>query len=104
MSGNSSVDRAAMKVAADKIDEAFNNVNQCQNTLQQQITALMGGWQGQAASAFSQAHQAFDEDFTHVKNDLSQIHEIMVGSQSSYTSTEDTNREATNAIYNALQS
>jgi WXG100 family type VII secretion target len=63
---------------------------------------LQGGWQGQAASAFTNAYEQFGADFSKVLTALESIHEKLVGTQSSYTATEESNKSTVNKLQNML--
>lgn len=103
MSGNSTVDRAAMAQAAGQIEEKATAIDGVQRNLQGQINGLIGsGWQGNAANAFLRAFTDFDSQFAKVKQALDDIHQKLADTQLKYTSTEDEQSQATNAINNAL--
>jgi WXG100 family type VII secretion target len=98
MSGNTTVDRAEMAKAAQQIEEKAGQIHQTQQTLGNQIQNLMGRWQGNAANAFLRAYQDFDGQFSVVQQQLENIHEKLVGSQSTYTQNEADQEAASNAI------
>lgn len=102
MSENSSVDRAEMLKAAGQIDDSQNRILSGQRTLSGNVNDLMAGWQGQAASAFLSAFQEFDGQFNKVHQALVGIHEELTQTQKTYTQTEEDQRAASNAIFQAL--
>lgn len=98
MSGNTTVDRAEMAKAAQQIEEKAGEIHQTQQALGNQIQNLMTRWQGNAANAFLRAYQDFDAQFGVVQQQLENIHEKLVGSQSTYAQNEDDQQAASNAI------
>ena len=103
MSGNSTVDRAAMAQAAGQIEDNANAIDGVQRNLQGQINGLIGsGWQGNAANAFLRAFTDFDSQFAKVKQALDDIHTKLADTQVKYASTEEEQSQATNAISSAL--
>jgi WXG100 family type VII secretion target len=98
MSGNTIVDRAEMARAALQIEEKAALIHQTQQTLGNQIRNLMGRWQGNDANAFLRAYQAFDAQLSIVQQQLENIHEKLVCSQSTYTQNEADREAASNAI------
>ena len=102
MSGQSQVNRASMQTAAGQIEDAHGQIHGIQNTLSGEVTSLRSGWQGQASDAFFNAYTQFDNEFEKVKKGLDDIHEKLVGSQFSYTQTEDEQKAASNPILGML--
>jgi WXG100 family type VII secretion target len=98
MSGNTTVDRAEMAKAAQQIEEKAGQIHQTQQTLDGQVQRLMQRWQGNAANAFLRAYQDFDAQFSVVQQQLENIHEKLVGSQTTYTQNEADQQAASNAI------
>ena len=98
MSGNTTVDRAEMAKAAQQIEEKAGPIHQTQQNLGNQIQNLMGRWQGNAANAFLRAYQDFDAQFGVVQQQLENIHEKLVGSQTTYSQNESDQQAASNAI------
>ena len=82
MSGNTTVDRAEMAKAAQQIEEKASQIYQTQQTLGNQIQNLMGRWQGNADKAFLRAYQDFDAQLSIVQQQLENVHQKLVGSQS----------------------
>lgn len=105
MSGQSSVDRAAMQQAAGQIEDKAGAIDGVQRNLQGQINNLIGsGWQGNAAQAFLRAFTDFDAQFAKVQQALVDIHGKLVDTQMKYTSTEEEQAQSTNAISALLNS
>ncbi len=102
MSGQTTVDRAAMQKAAGQIEEAASQIHSNQQNLSNQITALRTGWHGQASDAFYGAYTEFDRQFGAVQQALEEIHGKLVETQRNYTSAEEEQKAASNAINAAL--
>ncbi len=102
MSQNQSQNRQEIGVAISQLNDADQKVEGIQQTLTNEMTSLMGGWQGNAATAFSRAHQAFDEKFELTQRELRDIAERLQSSLSDYQENETAQQEASKAIMNAL--
>lgn len=102
MSGQSQVNRASMQTAAGQIEDAHGQIHGIQTTLAGQVNSLRAGWIGQASDAFYGAYTQFDNEFEKVKKGLDDIHEKLVGSQLSYTQTEEEQKAASNPILGML--
>lgn len=102
MSGQSQVNRASMQTAAGQIEDAHGAIHGIQNTLSADVTQLRSGWRGQASDAFYGAYTQFDGEFEKVKAGLDDIHTKLVGSQVSYTQTEEEQKAASNPILGML--
>ena len=98
MAGESAVDRAAMAQAAVQVDDALGQIRGQQSTLAGYHSTLMGGWEGDAASAFTNAFNAFNEDFTKVINALNGIHEKLIGTRARYEATEQAQTAVANRV------
>jgi WXG100 family type VII secretion target len=102
MAGESAVDRSAMATAAVQVQDAVGTIKGQQSQLAGFHSGLMGGWQGQAASAFTNAYEAFNTDFTQVLNALQGIEEKLVQTRAKYQATEDTQTAAANRVRGLL--
>ena len=100
--GESAVNRAAMATAAQQVESAVSVIRGLQSTMNGYSSQLQGGWQGQAATAFSNTYEAFSADFAKVLNALQTIHEKLVSTHGTYATTEDTNTAQVNRIQSAL--
>jgi len=100
--GETSVNRAAMATAAGQVETTVAEVRSLQSTLDGVHESLMGGWQGEAATAFTNAFTRFNSDFTIVINALQSIHDGLVGTHKSYTAVETTNTAASSRISSQL--
>lgn len=102
MAGESAVNRQAMATAAQQVDSAVTTIRGLQSNMNSYASQLQGGWQGQAASAFGNAYEAFSADFAKVLTALDSIHEKLVGTHSTYATTEETNTSTVNKIQGML--
>lgn len=102
MAGETSVNRAAMAQAAQQVDQAVSVIRGLQSNMNSYSAALQGGWQGQAATAFQNTYEAFNADFSKVLTALQGIQEKLVGTQGTYTTTEETNTQSVNRVMGAL--
>jgi WXG100 family type VII secretion target len=89
--GESAVDRAAMATASNQVEQAVSVIQGLQSSMNGYASQLRGGWQGQAATAFSSTYEAFTADFAKVLNALQSIQEKLVSTHGTYQTTEETN-------------
>ena len=89
--GESAVDRAAMATASSQVEQAVSVIQGLQSSMNGYASQLQGGWQGQAATAFSNTYEAFTADFAKVLNALQSIQEKLVSTHGTYQATEETN-------------
>lgn len=102
MAGESAVNRQAMATAAQQVESAVTTIRGLQSNMNGYASQLQGGWQGQAASAFTNAYEAFSADFAKVLTALQSIQEKLVGTHGTYATTEDANTSTVNKIQNML--
>jgi WXG100 family type VII secretion target len=102
MAGESAVNRAAMAQAAVQVEDTLGTVRGLQSQLAGFHGDLMAGWQGMAASAFTNAYNSFNADFTQVIQALQGIQEKLVGTRARYETTEETQTAAANRVSGLL--
>jgi WXG100 family type VII secretion target len=102
VAGETAVDRAAMGTAAGHIDDALGQIRSMQTAMNSYHSELMGGWVGQAASAFTGAYTTFSADFAKVVRALDNMHEKLVGTRANYTATEEANTTSANKLSGLL--
>jgi WXG100 family type VII secretion target len=102
MAGESAVNRQAMATAAQQVESAVSTIRGMQSNMNGYASQLQGGWKGQAASTFATTYEAFSADFGKVLNALEGIHEKLVGTHSTYATTEETNTSTVNRITGLL--
>jgi WXG100 family type VII secretion target len=103
VAGNVTVDRAAMVTAAAQVDNALAEIKGYQTRMNGYQADLAAQWQGESASAFASAYEAFSSDFLIVINALNAIHEKLLGSHANYNAVETTNTSSMNKIASALK-
>ncbi len=102
MAGETAVNRAQMAVAATQVEDAVGQIRGQQSQLNGYHSQLMGGWVGDAATAFTSAYESFSADFTKVINALENIHEKLAGTRSRYEATEQANTATVNRVSSLL--
>lgn len=102
MAGESAFDRALMAQAATQVSTAVGDIQGLQSRLAGAHDSTMGGWQGSAAAAFSNAYTEFNADFTKVINALNNLGDKLRASGVNYNATEEANQASANKIINAL--
>jgi WXG100 family type VII secretion target len=96
--GESAVNRASMAQAAQQVEAAVGVIGGLQANMNGYTSQLGGGWQGNAAVAFTRTYEMFSADFAKVLNSLQVIHEKLVSTRNTYQATEDTNTARVNQI------
>jgi WXG100 family type VII secretion target len=89
--GESAVNRASMAQAAQQVEAAVGVISGLQANMNGYTSQLGGGWQGNAAVAFTRTYEMFSADFAKVLNSLQVIHEKLVSTRNTYQATEDAN-------------
>jgi WXG100 family type VII secretion target len=91
-----------MATAAQQVESAVTTIRGLQSSMNSYASQIQAGWQGQASSAFSNTYEAFGADFSKVLNALQTIHENLVGTDATYTTTEETNVGQVNRVAGLL--
>jgi ESAT-6 family protein len=102
VAGETAVNRAQMATAATQVEDAVGRIRGLQSQLNGYHSELMGGWMGDAATAFTSAYESFSADFAKVVNALEGIHEKLVGTRSTYQSTEESTTATVNRVGSLL--
>ncbi len=102
MAGETTVNRAQMATAATQVEDAVGRIRGLQSQMNGYHSELRGGWEGNAATAFTNAYESFSADFAKVVNALDAIHEKLVGTRSNYQATEDSNTSTVNRVSGLL--
>ncbi|HET6877269.1 MAG TPA: WXG100 family type VII secretion target [Jatrophihabitans sp.] len=84
----------AMAQGAAKVDEAAMQIQGHITNLRSEVETMMGGWRGEAASAFVQVHEAFEQQANRINNALRQMHEALLATNRTY-GTQETNQTQT---------
>jgi ESAT-6 family protein len=73
-----------MAQGAAKVDDAANQIQGHIGNLRGEVETMMGGWKGEAASAFVQVHDAFEQQANKINNALRQMHEALLATHRTY--------------------
>ncbi len=74
----------AMAQGAVKVDDASTQIQGHIQSLRTEVETMMGGWKGDAANAFVQVHDAFEQQANKINNALRQMHESLVATHQTY--------------------
>lgn len=74
----------AMAQGAAKVDDASTQIQGHISNLRSEVETMMGGWRGEAAGAFIQVHDAFEQQATRLNNALRQMHEALMATHRTY--------------------
>jgi WXG100 family type VII secretion target len=96
--GESAVNRASMAQAAQQVEAAYGMITGLQANMNGYSSQLGGGWQGNAAVAFTRTYEMFSADFAKVLNALQVTHDKLVSTRNTYQATEDANTARVNQV------
>jgi len=96
--GESAVNRASMAQAAQQVESAYGMITGLQSNMNGYSSQLGGGWQGNAAVAFTRTYEMFSADFAKVLSALQVIHDKLVSTRNTYQATEDANTARVNQV------
>ena len=96
--GESAVNRASMAQAAQQVEAAYGMITGLQANMNGYSSQLGGGWQGNAAVAFTRTYEMFSADFAKVLTALQTIHDKLVSTRNTYQATEDANTARVNQV------
>jgi WXG100 family type VII secretion target len=96
--GESAVNRASMAQAAQQVEAAYGMITGLQSNMNGYSSQLGGGWQGNAAVAFTRTYEMFSADFAKVLSALQAIHDKLVSTRNTYQATEDANTARVNQV------
>lgn len=103
MAQQTQADRAAMAQAATDIRSSSETTRSLKSKLAGEMTTLTSsGWQGNAATVFTQVFQDFDRQFGQVLDALDDIEEKLTGSRAVFEQTEADQQSAANKLGNLL--
>lgn len=102
MAGQSSVDRAAMGVAAQEVQDKANTIQGLRNQLQGHKAEVRSGWDGNAAMTFEQVFAEFDSDFSQVIQALGTMHEHLSHTKIHYEAREQESQQAVSEVQRLL--
>lgn len=84
----------AMAQGAARVDEATSQIQGHISNLRSEVETMMGGWRGEAANAFVQVHDAFEQQANKINSALRQMHEALVSTHRTY-GTQESNQTQT---------
>lgn len=87
-----------MATAASQLQEAVDDIRAQQSRLTSAHSTMMGGWSGDAASAFTAAYEAFNADFTKVITAMQGMQTRLVGTRANYEASEQANTTSANRV------
>lgn len=96
--GESAVNRASMAQAAQQVEAAYGVITGLQANMNGYSSQLGGGWQGNAAVAFTRTYEMFSADFAKVLTALQVTHDKLVSTRNTYQATEDANTARVNQV------
>jgi WXG100 family type VII secretion target len=102
VAGESAFDRQLMAQAATQVGTAVGEIQGQQSRLAGSHDTMMGGWMGQAATAFTNAYLEFNTDFTKVINALNNLGDKLRAAGVNYNATEEANQASANKIAGIL--
>lgn len=102
MSQKSSVDRAQMTQAAQRVESAAQDLRKIQTDLGSEHSQLQGRWIGEASSAFTKVYNEFDGELGNVLKVLDGLHEKLVQVRINYEASEQQQTESVNRINSLL--
>ena len=74
----------AMAQGAVKVDDAATQIQGHISNLRAEVETMLGGWRGQAAGAFVQVHDAFEQQANKINNALRQMHDALLSTHRTY--------------------
>jgi WXG100 family type VII secretion target len=87
-----------MAQAAQQVEAAYGMITGLQSNMNGYSSQLGGGWQGNAAVAFTRTYEMFSADFAKVLSALQAIHDKLVSTRNTYQATEDANTARVNQV------
>jgi WXG100 family type VII secretion target len=91
-----------MAAAVNQLQSAVEEVTSQQSRLAGEQATMMGGWKGQAASAFDAAFTTFNADYTKVIRAMQNIQEALRANLANYTADEAANVHLSTTVSSAL--
>jgi WXG100 family type VII secretion target len=73
-----------MQAGANAVESAQQAIQGHIGTLRGEVETMMGGWRGEAAGAFTNVHNSFEENAGRINSALQQMHEALVATHQTY--------------------
>jgi WXG100 family type VII secretion target len=102
VAGVTAHDSQLMAQAATQVSTAVSEIQGLQSRLAAAHDSTTGGWQGQAATAFTNAYLEFNTDFTRVIAALNNLGDKLRASGANYATVEQANTSSANKIIQSL--
>ena len=87
-----------MAQGAAKVDEATTQIQGHIQALRSEVETMMGGWRGEAASAFTQVHNSFEEQANKINGALRQMHEALLSTNRTYSNQESSQSQTLSGL------
>ena len=88
----------AMAQGAAKVDEAALQIQGLITNLRSEVEIMMGGWRGEAASAFIQVHDAFEQQANRINSALRQMYDALQATHRTYGTQETTQTQSLSGL------
>lgn len=89
MAGSFATSQEAMAAGAAHVDEATQLVQGQIGSLRNEVETMLGGWGGNAASAFGGLHQNFESQANKINSALIAMQEALVSTRTTYVNQEE---------------
>ncbi|KAB2347830.1 WXG100 family type VII secretion target [Actinomadura rudentiformis] len=102
MAQSSSVDRAEMAQAAQRVESAAQDFHKMRGDLSSEQQQLQAKWIGEASTAFTKVYNEFDGELGKVIQALETLHEKMTQAKINYEASEQQQTESVNQLNSLL--
>ncbi|WP_037607530.1 WXG100 family type VII secretion target [Streptacidiphilus rugosus] len=102
MSGQFRTTADEMRAFSARIAEVNSQIQQELNSLNNVVSSVTSGWKGQAATAYQQLQQKWNEDAAKLNKVLSEIKDAIDNTSQQYTATEQEQHSGLSKITSAL--
>jgi WXG100 family type VII secretion target len=93
-----------MAKGAQRVEQATTEIHTVIGKLRGEVETMMGHWGGDAATAFVQVHNSFEEQAGKINNALSNIHQALMSTHKTYGTQEGDQTQALNSLVNTINS
>lgn len=98
MAGQYTTSQETMAQGAAKVEEASSQIQGLIGSLSSEVDTMMGGWRGEAATAFTQVHESFQQQANKINNALRQMHEALQSTHRTYGSQESNQSQSLSGL------
>ncbi|HEU5355051.1 MAG TPA: WXG100 family type VII secretion target [Actinocrinis sp.] len=102
MAGAYTTDAATMQKAAQQVQQVSEEIQQELNSLMNNLSPVAASWKGNAASAFQQLMERWQQDATKLQQALAGIAEMLDSTNKTYSQAEENNSSQIGAILKGL--